>query len=147
MKNVLILFISGYIFLACNHNNNNDQLPAFKNTINLQHEIIPFKGAELSALNSLIQIGSYLIIIDGKAPEYMILIYNLENQKLYKIGNKGRGPGELGMAVRLKKSHKSHHFEVLDFISKKVLTYNIDSCIADKNYVPDQVNVPQNFLM
>ena len=146
LKGNFIIIVLSVILVSCGENKATDNIPSFQRKLKLEHESINVKGLNLSSLNQMVHIDSFLIITDAKANEFMIFILDIHNNFLYRRGRKGRGPGELGIPFRLNKSKSSRHFEIYDFIQKKAFIFNVDSCITNNHYIPISRNVPKDFF-
>lgn len=120
----------------------------FEKSVTLNHKVLETSDELiLSSLNLLEVIGSNLVVVDMKADKEMITLVDLKTDEIYMLGRKGRGPGELGMPMRLHKSQIDGSFEIYDMLTKKVLTYNLDSCIkSPSNYIPDFRDVNKGFF-
>lgn len=73
------------------------------------------------------------IIIYSEKSTYALTLFDLKDNSIFEFGKIGKDPEELTMPSLLSNNPSDNHcFDVFDFVKKKIYTYNVDSCRAQK---------------
>lgn len=142
MNKLLFLLFAITIFLSCKHNSDTEKEKyqnERKQIINVHDKIKEIKIEEVLIGNIAIpySIGEYLIIIDAKSHDKLIHIFDKNNYKyITSFGDQGQGPLEITTIGHISANEKKHELYVGDHGKNCILSYNLDSVIANPYYPP-----------
>lgn len=115
------------------HQNRQNQI------INVHDKINEIKVDEvlIGSIAIPFSIGEYLIIIDPKSNDKLIHVFNKGNFKyITSFGNQGQGPSEISVIGHISANERKHEIYVGDHGKHCILSYNLDSVIANSHYPP-----------
>ena len=145
-NSVLVLLVMGMCLGSCDRSEpkQNHELIEYK----VEGEIIPFKGMEVLAPNSLNIIDNQVVVIESDLEEDFVKVFEAEELSFsHAFGKRGKGPGEFSSIISMPiPSVGNSSISIYDFVSKKVRQFNIqttDASIASElEYV-----LPPSFMV
>lgn len=142
MNKLFYLLFALTIFLSCKHNSNIEKeiyQNERKKIITVNDKIKEIKIEEVIIGNIAIpySIGEYIIIIDAKSRDKLMHIFDKNNYKyITSFGDQGEGPSEITTIGHISANEKKHEVYVSDHGKNCILSYNLDSVIANPYYPP-----------
>lgn len=138
----LALFLVLFLILpSCNHHDSGHRkyYSAYDNVIDVKQDIreIPIEDVDISAWGKPYLLNDYLLLSDVMSYDKLIHIFDKNTFKyLTSVGNKGQGPGEIANLINIIPDEKANTFYAIDYGSLGLLSFPMDSILADPDYVP-----------
>lgn len=83
-------------------------------------------------------IDQYLVVSDFESPDQQIHLFDKKSFKyITSTATKGQGPGEITILGHVEYDKNRRNFYVTDHGKQKIFSYNLDSVLANPNYMPD----------
>ena len=137
MKNKYILLVLLFL-VGCKMNNPTEIHQSSRNNIvEVREKIIevPIEDPFVSPSTNFLILDKYLVFADGKGYDKLIHVFNKNNFcHVVSTGTLGQGPNDITYIGDIVADERNNKFYVFDQGKRKLLSFNIDSLIADPNY-------------
>lgn len=138
--NKLLYLLIILLFWGCTQNVTTEKYQKKRDhIINVHNKInkIDIEEVLIGSIAIPFSIAKYLIIIDPKSHDRLIHIFDKKNfNYITSFGDKGQGPSEISIIGHISTNEEKHEIYVSDHGKNCILSYNIDSVIANSSYPP-----------
>lgn len=132
------LFLVFFLF-GCKEQSPTDKYIGKRNNIEDVHDKvveIPMEEVLISGFSNAYLMDDYLIIKDNRTPNKLIHLFDKNTFKHVLSSTEiGQGPKEITNLLSIVPDEKNRRFFAIDAGKRKLLTYDLDSLLADSNYV------------
>ena len=140
MKNLLYILLVVMCW-SCSGNSGTEKHQGKRNNVvNVKEKIteIEIDDVLIGSIASPAILGNYLIIGNPKTIDELIYIFDKNNfQFITGTAVRGLGPGEIANMGHLETDEASNRFYVSDHGKQVILSYHLDSVLANPDYMPD----------
>lgn len=127
-------------FLGCNSNDEKGKYQLKRNNVSQVHELVkelPLGELLIGAISRPYICGDYLAIVDYRSTDKVVhLLDKTTFTHITSFGKFGPGPSEVTRIGGLAWDENSRNMYITDHGKWRIVSYNLDSVLADSSYLP-----------